>query len=64
MKRDVVADHGDADHSGAVVVLVVDFRDGDVEPALEPADDALDDAPLGLERPDPLHVYLSGHGAD
>ena len=46
----LVADYCNADNRDALAVLMIDFRDGDVESALEPADHALDNAPLALER--------------
>ena len=46
----VVADDCNADNGDALAVLMIDFRDRDVESALEPPDDALDNAPLFLER--------------
>ena len=46
----LVADDCDADNRDALAVLVIDFRDRDIEPALEPPDDTLDDTSLSLER--------------
>ena len=46
----IVADNCDADNSDAFAVLVVHFRYRDIEPALEPPDEAFNDAPLALER--------------
>lgn len=48
-KTSLVADYRNADNRNALAVLVVDFRDRDVESALEPPYDALDNAPLSLE---------------
>ena len=45
-----VTDDCYTDNRADLAVLVIDFRDRDVETALEPTDDALDDAPLSLER--------------
>jgi len=48
----VVADNCNADNRDILAVLVIDFRDRDIEPALEPTDDALDNAPLALKARD------------
>jgi hypothetical protein len=44
----VVADDGYAYNSAHLAVIMVNFRDGDIESAFEPADKTLDDTPLSL----------------
>ena len=46
----LIADNCDADNRDALTVLVIDFRDRDIETALEPPDDALDNTSFALER--------------
>ena len=46
----LVADDGNAENGDGFAVLVVHFRYRDIEPALEPADKAFNDAPLALQR--------------
>ena len=46
----IVADYCNADNGDAFAILVVHLRDRDIKPALEPADQAFNDAPLALER--------------
>ena len=45
----IVADHGNTQNGDTFAVLVVDFGNRDIEPALEPPDKAFNDAPLALE---------------
>ena len=45
----LIANNCYPDHCNALAVLMVDFGYRDIEPALEPADKALDDTPLALE---------------
>ena len=49
-KLSIVADNCNPDDSDGFAVLIIDFGDRDIEPALKPPDHALDDTPLALER--------------
>lgn len=49
----IVADNCNAYNSDAFTVLVVHFRYRDIEPALEPPDEAFNDTALALERGHP-----------
>ncbi len=60
----VVSDDRYPDTSAGLTVLVIDLRDRDVEPALEPPDQTLDDTSFALERGYPLQRQLSCHYAD
>lgn len=46
----IVADNCNAENRDTFAVLVVHFRYRDIETALEPADQAFNDAPFALER--------------
>ncbi len=46
----LVADNCNADDRDTFAVLMIDFGDRDIKSALEPPDDALDNAPFSLER--------------
>ena len=46
----LVANNCNADNRHALTVLMIYFRDRDIESALEPTDHALDNAPFALER--------------
>jgi hypothetical protein len=50
----IVADHSDTEHGDTFAVLVVHFRYRDIEPALEPADEAFNNAPFALEGRHPV----------
>jgi hypothetical protein len=63
-KRRVVTDDGDAEDCDFLAVVVVDFRNGYIESALQPADDAFDDAAFFFERADTLQMQISCHYAD
>jgi hypothetical protein len=45
----IIADGTDTDGRQLPGVVIVHFRDGDIEPAADPADDGLDDLPLALQ---------------
>jgi hypothetical protein len=60
----IIADHGDADGGDKLAVVVVNFGNGYVEPALQPADYAFDDAALLFERADAMKVQINCHRAD
>ena len=60
----VVADDGDAEGGDDFAVVVLDFGDGDVEAALQAADNAFDDAALILERFDTVQMQVCCHHAD
>jgi len=59
-----VADHCNGDDRRCFTVLMLNFRSGDIEPALESAEQTLDDASLSLQRGYALHMKLSCHHAD
>lgn len=48
-KAGLIADDSNTEYGDAFAVLVVHFRDRDIESALEPPDNALDDTPFSLE---------------
>ena len=48
-----VADDGNAENGDGFTILVVHFRYRDIEPALEPSDQAFNDAPFALEARHP-----------
>ena len=50
----IVADHSNTEHGDTFAVLVVHFRYRDIEAALEPTDEAFNDAPLALEGRYPM----------
>ena len=50
----VVADYWYTDDSTGLVVLMVNFWDGDIEPALQSADQAFNDTSFSFERGYPL----------
>ena len=60
----VVTDDGDAESSDEFAVVVVNFGNGYIEPALQSSDDAFDNAALFFERADTLEVQIGCHHAD
>jgi hypothetical protein len=63
-KSALITYNRNADNGISLFVLMFDLRDGDIEPALEPPDQALDDASLSLQRSYPLQMKLRFHHAD
>ena len=57
----VVARNCDTERGDLFAVIMVDFRNGYVEAALQPADDGFDYAALLLERADTLKVQIGCH---
>jgi hypothetical protein len=49
------------DDSKCLFILMVDFRDGDIESALQSSEQALDDAPLSFQRGYTLQMKLGFH---
>ena len=54
----IVADNGDAESGDFLTVVMVNFGNGGVEPALQPADDGFDDAAFFFQRADTLQVHI------
>ena len=60
----VVADDGDAESGDDFAVVVVNFGNGYIESALQPADYAFDDAAFFFQRADTVKVQVGCHHPD
>ena len=60
----VVADDGDAERGDFLAVVVVNLGNGYVEPALQTAYDAFDDAAFFFQRADTVKMQIGCHHAD
>lgn len=60
----VVANDGDAESGDDFAVVVVNFGNGYIEPALQPADYAFDDAAFFFQRANTVKVQIGCHHTD
>jgi hypothetical protein len=60
----IVADDGDAESGDDFAAVVVNFGNGYIEPALQSADNAFDNAAFFFQRADTVKVQIGCHHAD